>query len=81
MQIMTDEGSLLRKIGAAELRDLFFFHLLLCASRKGFVYQSKTQKTFISCQTRKQKDYKEWSIRELSKMENRSVTISCQPEI
>ena len=30
MQIMTDEGSLLRKIGAAELRDLFFFHLLLC---------------------------------------------------
>lgn len=58
MQIMTDEGSLLRKIGAAELRDLFFFHLLLCASRKGFVYQSKTQKTFISCQTRKQKDYK-----------------------
>ena len=57
MQIMTDEGSLLRKIGAAELRDLFFFHLLLCASRKGFVYQSKTQKTFISCQTRKQKDY------------------------
>ena len=69
---------LLRKIGAEQI---FFFHLSFffwCAriitQRFCLSIKKKTSKTFLTCQTRKQFE----SNRELSKMENRSVTINAE---